>query len=58
MDQISLAILFQTYRKHELVSYIPCYNNIFDDDDPKEQCYTASLIMQNLEKKKKIEDDQ
>ena len=37
---------------NQLVSYIPEYQDIFNDDDPKEQCYIARLMMENLQKKK------
>ena len=40
---------------NELVSYIPDYIDIFDDDNCKEQSYIASLLMKNLQKKKIIE---
>ena len=40
---------------NELVSYIPNYIDIFDDDNPEEQFYIASLMMENLMKKKNIE---
>ena len=42
---------------NQLVSYIPEYQDIFNDDDPKEQCYIASLMMENLKKKKEIEEE-
>ena len=40
---------------NELVTYIPNYEDIFDDSNPEEQCYIASLMMANLKKKKQLE---
>ena len=39
----------------ELLTYIPNYNDIFDDKNTEEQFYIARLMMKNLEKKKIIE---
>ena len=41
---------------NELVTYIPEYEDIFNDEDPKEQCFIARLMMTNLKKKKELED--
>ena len=43
------------YCSNQLVSYIPKYQDVFNDDDPKEQCYIASLMIENLQKEKQIE---
>ena len=40
---------------NELVTYIPTYIDIIVDDHTEEQFYNASLMMENLLKKKKIE---
>ena len=40
---------------NELLTYIPHYNDVFDDENPDEQYYIARLMMNNLDKKKIIE---
>ena len=40
---------------NELVTYIPTYEDIFDDSNPEEQNFIASLLMANLKKKKLFE---
>ena len=40
---------------NELVTYIPEYSDIFNDDNIEEQNYIATLLMENLTKKKLIE---
>ena len=39
-----------------LITYIPNYEDIFDDKDPKEQVFRANIMMENLKMKKKIEE--
>ena len=38
---------------NELVSYIPDYNEIYDDKDPEEQFFIEKIIIKNLRKKRK-----
>ena len=40
---------------NELVTYIPTYEDIFDDSNPDKQNFIASLMMANLKKKKQFE---
>ena len=40
---------------NELVTYIPDYEDIFDDSNPEEQCFIASVMMANLKRKKLLE---
>ena len=40
---------------NELVIYLPNYIDIFDNDNMKDQLYIASLMMENLKRKKVIE---
>lgn len=56
-NQSHLLYCSKLIGSNSLVSYIPEYQDIFNDDDPKEQCYIASLMMENLQKKKQIEDN-
>ena len=42
---------------NELITYIPYYEDIFNDEDPKEQCFIANVMIANLKKKKLIEDN-
>ena len=56
-NQSHLLYCSKLIGSNELVSYIPDYEDIFNDDDPKEQCYIATLMMKNLQKKKQIEED-
>ena len=41
---------------NEIVSYIPEYKDIFNDNDTEEQCYIANIMKENLKKKKVIEE--
>ena len=38
---------------NELVTYIPEYPDIFNDEDPKEQCFIDRLMMTNKKEKEK-----
>ena len=40
---------------NQLVTYIPNYEDIFDDDKTEEQYFIATLMMANLKQKKEIE---
>ena len=40
---------------NKIVSYIPNYIDIFNDNDIREQEYIASLMIENLKRKKIIE---
>ena len=40
---------------NQLVTYIPNYEDIFNDDDTDEQYFIARIMMANLKKKKEIE---
>ena len=42
---------------NELITYIPNYEDIFDDSNTEEQCFIANLMMANLKKKKQLEAD-
>ena len=37
-----------------LITYIPNYEDIFDDSNTEEQCFIANLMMANLKKKKTV----
>ena len=41
--------------RNQLVTYIPNYEDIFDDTNIEEQCFIASIFMDNLKYKKKID---
>ena len=40
---------------NQLISYIPDYKDIFNDNDTEEQYFIANIMKQNLRKKKDIE---
>ena len=40
---------------NQLVTYIPIYEDIFNDDNVEEQYFIANIMMANLKKKKDIE---
>ena len=40
---------------NKIIAYIPEYEDIFNDNDPVEQCFIAHIMMANLKKKKEIE---
>ena len=42
---------------NQLVTYIPNYEDIFDDDNPEEQYFIANILMANLKKKKELLED-
>ena len=42
--------------KHSLITYIPNYEDIFDDDDPTEKKFIAHIMMEKFMMKKKIEE--
>ena len=42
---------------NQLVTYIPNYEDIFDNDNPEEQYFIANILMANLKKKKELLDD-
>ena len=54
-DQSHLLYCSKLIGSNQLISYIPNYEDIFNDDDPEEQCYIAHILMENLKKKKEIE---
>ena len=43
---------------NQLVTYIPNYEDIFDDDKTEEQYFIATLMMANLKQKKETESKQ
>ena len=54
-DQAHLLYCTKLFGSNQLISYIPNYEDIFNDDDPKEQCFIAHILIENLKKKKEIE---
>ena len=40
---------------NELITYIPKYEDIFNDDNVEEQFFIANIMLANLKKKKAIE---
>ena len=42
---------------NQLISYIPDYKDIFNDNDTEEQYYIANIMKENLRKKKEIEQE-
>ena len=54
-DQKHLLKCPKLIGKNELVSYIPNYIDIFNDNDITEQVYIANLIIENLRGKKVVE---
>ena len=42
---------------NELVSYIPDYVDIYNDNEPEEQFFIAKIIIENLRKKKILEEE-
>ena len=39
---------------NKIISYIPNYEDIFNDEDQKEQCFIANVMISNLKKKKEL----
>ena len=54
-DQKHLLECSELIGKNEIVSYIPDYKDIFNDNDIHEQQYIANLMMENLKIKKVLE---
>ena len=42
---------------NELFSYIPNYEDVFNDEDTREQNYIATLMFENLKRKKLFESE-
>ena len=40
---------------NQLVTYIPNYKDIFDDNNIEEQCFIANILIENLKRKKELE---
>ena len=40
---------------NQLVTYIPNYEDLFDDDNRDEQCFIAMILMANLKQKKELD---
>ena len=40
---------------NQLITYIPDYEDIFNDQNVEEQCFIAKIMMANLKRKKEIE---
>ena len=54
-DQSHLLYCKSLIGSNQLITYIPDYEDIFNDSDPKEQVFIANILMENLKKKKEIE---
>ena len=54
-DQKHLLECSELIGKNEILSNIPNYQDIFNDEDIKEQEYIASLLIENLKRKKVLE---
>ena len=49
-------IIIKLIGSNEIVTYIPEYENIFDDENPQEQLFIAKILIENMKKKKTIEE--
>ena len=54
-DQAHLLYCKKLIGSNQLISYIPNYKDIFNDEDPNEQCFIADILKENLKRKKEIE---
>lgn len=54
--KINLQLLLVSKGQNELLTYIPEYEDIFSNN-LEEKFYIARLMMENLRKKKEIEND-
>ena len=54
-NQSNLLYCKELIGSNEIISYIPNYEDIFNDDDPKEQCFIADIMKVNLKRKKELE---
>ena len=54
-DQSHLLYCEALIGSDQLVTYIPEYEEIFNDDNTDEQYFVARIMMANLKKKKEIE---
>ena len=41
---------------NQLITYIPMYEYIFDDSNPEEQVFIANIMIENLKKKKALQE--
>ena len=53
-NQSNLLYCKELIGSNEIISYIPNYEDIFNDDDPKEQCFIADIMNVNLKRKKEL----
>ena len=56
-NQSHLLYCTKLIGSNQIISYIPDYEDIFNDDDTKEQYYIANILKENLRKKKEIEQE-
>ena len=54
-NQFHLLYCKELIGSNQLLSYIPDYEDIFNDNDPKEQCFIAEIMKENLKRKKELE---
>ena len=54
-NQFHLLYCLKLIESNQLITYIPDYEDIFNDNNTKEQCFIANIMMANLKKKKEIE---
>ena len=54
-NQSHLLICPALIGRNQLITYVPNYEDLFDDDNIEEQCFVASILMENLKYKKKID---
>ena len=40
---------------NQIITYIPNYEDMFNDDNIEEQCFIANILIANLKQKKEIE---
>ena len=54
-NQAHLLICPALIGSNQLITYIPNYEDIFDDTNIEEQCFIANIMMENLKCKKKLD---
>ena len=54
-NQSHLLICPALIGRNQLITNIPNYKDFFDDDIIEEQCFIASILIENLKYKKKLD---
>ena len=55
MQSIPFTLCNALIGSNQLITYIPNYEDVFNDDNIEEQYFIANIMIANLKKKKELE---